>query len=269
MKKIKKVNFNKVAALAIIVSVSGSGSPAYAVTLSSNKSSNNKLSNSQHYKGSNNIKKKLDRLVVLESINQFQESTILKYLATYKEPLKNTNIGRLSTSGTISKTQETIISNLFITYKNSISKAINSDFESKLIKLVDLETITQDQKCAIINLYTISKSKSDEAIALDDLVAKKTITKAEKIIISSTFMNSKKLTIKTINDILLSKLDKLILDGTINEDQRAAVIKLVRIDAIDSQKVELHRRLDTLVTVGTITKDNEANIINALLIDTN
>lgn len=272
MKKIKKVRLNKVAALAIIVSVSGSGSTAYAVTLSKNKSSNastTTTTNSQHYKSSITIKRKLDSLVDSESINQFQEAAVIKYLGNFKQSLRNSNIDKLSTTGTVSNTQGTIISNLFTTYKNSISKAIKSDFSSKLDSLVNLGTITELQKNAIVNLCTISKNSNVELVGLDTLVTNETLTKDQEITTINSFMQSKNTTTKTINEILLSKLDKSVLDGTINDTQRNAVINLAKIQTVDSQNLELHRRLDTLVAVGTITKDNEMDIINALLSGTN
>jgi len=265
MKKIKKVNLNKVAALAIIVSVSGSGSPAYAITLSNTKSSNTNTANYQYSKGNTIIKKKLDSLVASGNINQFQETAVMKYLMTYKQFSKNPNIDKLSTTGKVTKAQETIISNLFTNYKDSISKAIKKDFNSKLQGFVNLGTFTEVQKNAISNLYTITKTNNEQLVGLNTLVTKKAITQAEENTILNTFAHSKKSINKTINDILLSKLDNLILDGTIDNSQRTAVINLTKISTVDSQKVELHSRLDTLVTVGTITKENESNIINALL----
>lgn len=265
MKKIKKVKFNKIAALAIIVSVSGSGSPAYALTTSNNKSPNSNASNLQHYKNSMDIIGKLDSLVTSGSINQFQKAAVIKYLVTYKQPLADSNVDKLSTTGTVSKTEEAIISNLFENYKNSISKAVKDKFSSRLGSLIDLETITELQKKEIMNLYPDSKTSAEEIIDINALVTSKTITKDQELTILNSFMYCKKTTSKTVNDILLSKLDKLISAGTITADQRAAVINLARIPNNDSQKLELHRRLDTLVTVGTITKDNETNIINALL----
>lgn len=196
MKKIKKVKFNKIAAFAIIVSVSGSVSPAYAITSSNNKSPNTNISNSQHYRNS-------------------------------------VNINKLSTTGIISKAQETIISNLFVAYKNSISKAIKDNFSHKLDGLINLGTITQLQKKEIMNLYTVSKTNTDELININTLVASKTITKNQEITIINSFMQCKKSTSKTINNILLSKLDKLISVGTINDNQRAAVINLAKISNVD------------------------------------
>jgi len=268
MKKTKKVKFNKIAALAIIVSVSGSGSPSYAFTASNNKLPNTNIADLQHYKNSINIVGKLDSLVSFGSITKFQKSAVIKHLVTYKQSLPNLNIDRLSTTGTISKDQEAIISNLFVAYKNSISKAIMDNFSNKLDNFINLGTITELQKKEIMSLYKISKTNTDELIGFDTLVTSESISKDQEITILNSFMLCKKSTSKTINDILLSKLDKLISVGTINYDQRSAVINLARIPNVDSQKVELHRRLDTLVAVGTITMDNETNIINALLSDT-
>lgn len=265
MKKMKKVKFNKIAALAIIVSVSGSGSPAYALTSSNNKSTNSNNANSQHYKDSINIIGKLDNLVAAGSINQLQKATVIKYLVTYGQSLPKSNIDKLSTTGSVSTTEEAIISNLFVNYKNSITKAIKDNFSYRLNSLIDLGTITEVQKKEIMNLYPISKTSTDELINIKNLVNSGTITKKQEVTILNSFMYCKKSTSKTINDILLSKLDKLISVGTINASQRAAVINLARIQSGDSQKLELHRRLDTLVAVGTITKANENDIIDALL----
>jgi len=268
MKKIKKVKFNKMAALALIVSVSGSGSPAYAITLSGNKSLSSNTANTQHYKNSINIKRKLDKLVKSGSINKFQETTVLKYLVTYRQTLRNPNLDKLSTNGPIPKNQEIIISNLFTTYKNSISKAVKDDFTSKLDSLINSGMLTQLQKNAIINLYSVSVTNREELTGIETLLTNGTITKDQEISILNNFNNSKKTTYKTINDLLLSKLDKLLSDGTINDEQRTAVLNLTRVPAVDSQKLELHRRLDTLVTIGTITKQDENNIINAILVGT-
>ncbi|MGH4123171.1 MAG: hypothetical protein ACREV6_09620 [Clostridium sp.] len=265
MKKIKKVKFNKIAVLAIIVSISGSGLPAYALTLSNSKSQNNNTSNAQHYKNSINIISKLDGLVTSGSINQFQKAAVIKYLVTYKQPMPNSNIDKLSPTGAVSKTDEAIISNLFATYKNSISKAIKDNFSSRLNTLIDLGTITELHKKEIMNLYPISETNPEVLIDISTLVTSKTITKDQEITILNCFNYCKKSTSKTINDILLSKLDKLISLGTINGDQRAAVINLAKIPNDDSKKLELHRRLDTLVAIGTISKNNESKIINALL----
>ena len=195
MKKIKRVKFNKIAALAIIVSVSASGSPTFAIT-----SSNNKLQN----------------------------------IISYNQSLPNINIQRLSTTKKITKTQENIISNLFATYKISISKAIKDDFSSKLDTLINLGTITQLQKKGILNSYTINKTSSEELIDFESLVINETITKDQEIIIVNSFISSKQSITKTINDILLYKLDKLVLNRTINDDQRAAVINLAKIQPFDS-----------------------------------
>ena len=116
-----------------------------------------------------------------------------------------------------------------------------------------------------MNLYPIYQTTTEELIDISELVTNKTISKDQEITVLNSFAYCKKSTSTTINDILLSKLDKLITDGTITANQRAAVINLTNIPNIDSQRLELHRRLDTLVTVGTITKDNETKIINALL----
>ncbi|GCD11425.1 hypothetical protein [Clostridium tagluense] len=265
MKKIKEVKFNKIAALAIIVSVSGSGSSAYALTSSNSESRNTNTSNAQHYKNSINIINKLDGLVTSGSINQFQKASVIKYLVTYKQPIPNPSIDKLSTTGEVSKTDEAIITNLFANYKNSISKAIKDNFSSRLNSLIDLGTITELQKKEIMNLFPTSEASTEGLIDIDTLVTNKIISKNQEITILNSFTYCKKSTSKTINDILLSKLDKLISIGTINGDQRAAVINLAKISNDDSQKLELHRRLDTLVAVGTITKDNETKIINALL----
>ncbi|MBU3145229.1 hypothetical protein [Clostridium sp. CF012] len=265
MKKIKKNKFNKIAALAIIVSVSSSGSPAYALTTSNNKSSNTNTSNLQHYKNGVNIIGKLDNLVTAGSINKFQKAAVINYLVTYKQPMPNSNIDKLSTTGTVTKAEEAIISNLFETYNLSISKAIKDNFSSRLGTLVDLDTITEFQKKEIMNLYPTSKTDTGELLDINTLVSSNTITKDQETTVLNSFMYCKKSTSKTINDILLSKLDKLISLGTINAVQRAAVINLAKIPNNDSQKLELHRRLDTLVAVGTITKDNESKIINALV----
>jgi len=265
MKKIKKVKFNKIAALAIIVSVSGSGTSAYALTSSNSKSTNTNNANSQHYKNSINIIGKLDSLVDVGGINQFQKAAVIKYLVTYKQPLLSSNISKLSNDGKVSKTQEAIISNLFETYKNSISKAIVDNFSARLSTLIDLGTITELQKKEIMNLYP--SPITNELIDINTLVANETITKKQEVTILNSFMYCKKSTSKTINDILLLKLDKLISLGTINAEQRAAVINLARIEKASSQRLELHRRLDTLVAVGIITKANEINIINKLLSD--
>jgi len=190
MKKIKIFKFNKIAALAIIVSVSGSGSTAYAITSSNNKSLNTITTNSQHYRKS---------------------------------------IDRLSSTGTVTKNEETIISNLFTNYKSSISKAIKDNFSYKLDILINLGTITELQKEEIINLYTTSKTNSDDFITFDQLVTSKILTKNQEKIILNSFMHCKESTSKAINDILLSKLDKLISAGTINKVQRAAVINLTEI----------------------------------------
>lgn len=265
MKKIKNVKFNKIAALAIIVYVSGSGSPTFALTTSNNKSSNTNTSNSEHYKNSMDIIGKLDGLVTSGSINQIQKAAVIKYLVTYKQPLRNSNIDKLSSTGTVSKKDEAIISKLFTTYKNSISKAIVDKFSDRLGTLVDLGTITEFQKKEIMNLYPISNINSENFIDINTLVTSKIITKDQEITILNSFSYCSESTSKTINDILLSKLDKLISEGTISADQRAAVITLARIPNADTQKLELHRRLDTLVAVGTITNENETKIINALL----
>ncbi len=265
MKKIKRVKFNEIAALAIIVSVSGSGSATYALTSSNNKSQNINISDSQHYKSSIDIIGKLDVLVTSGSITQFQKAAVIKYLVTYKQPSSDSNISKLSTSGTVSCTEETVISQLFATYKNSISKAIKDSFNSRLSTLIDMGTITEFQKKEIMNLYPVSQPNIEELIDINTLVTNKTITKDQEITVLKSFTYCKKSISKTINDVLLFKLDKLISTGTINENQRAAVINLAKIPNDDSQKLELHRRLDALVTLGTISKDNETKIINALL----
>ena len=236
MKTIKKAKFNKIAALAIIVSVSSSGIPTYAITSTNGISPDINTTNSQHYKNSVDIIGKLDSLVTLGKINQFQKAAVIKYLVTYKRSLPNLNISRLSTKP-ISKSQETLISNLFTSYKNSISKAIKDDFTYKLNKLIDLGTITQYQKKEIINSYTIYKASNDVALTFDNLVTNETITKDQENALISSFKNSKKSISKTINDILLSKLDKLIINGTISEGQRATVINLTKIPTLDSKSL--------------------------------
>jgi hypothetical protein len=199
MKKIKKVKFNKIAALAIIVSVSGSGSPAFAINSSNNKSPYTNTINVQHY----------------------------------EQSLPNLNIDRLSITGTVSKSQKAYVSNLFAAYKASIIKAIKDNFSSKLDRLIDLGTITNLQKTEVMNLYIVSDSNKDELIGINSLVKNKTITKDQKTIILNTFINSKISTSKTINNILLSKLDKLISNKVINEVQRTSVINLTKNSFID------------------------------------
>jgi len=265
MKKIKIVKFNKIAALAIIVSVSGSGTPAYARAASNNKLPNSNTSYSEHYKNSMDIIGKLDDLVTSGSINQKQKAAVIKYLVTYKQPLADSNIDKLSSTGTVSKKDETIIYKLFTSYKNSISNAIVYKFSARLSILVDLDTITEFQKKEIMNLYPIYNINSEDLIDINVLVTSKTITKNQQIAVLNSFAYCRDSTWKAINDILLSKLDKLINEGTINGEQRTAVINLARIPNADTQKLELHRRLDTLVAVGTITNDNETDVINALL----
>lgn len=195
IKKSKKVKFNKIAALAIIVSVSSSGAPVYALTSSNNKRLNINVSNSQ----------------------------------LYKKPLASSNIDKLSTTGAVSKNEEGIISNLFTNYKNSISKAIEDNFSSRLDSFIDLGNITQLQKKEIMNLYSVSNTNTVELIGIKSLVTSETITKEQEISILNSFIHCKKSTSKNINDILLLKIDKLISLGTINGVQRDAVINLARI----------------------------------------
>ncbi len=263
MKKNKKANFSTAVALAIIVATTSS--TVYGMNLPDITSMNVSTINSQYYKSGINIKRKLDGLVTLGSINQSQESAVINYLVTYKQPIQDTNKDILSIFGPVSKTQETTILNLFEDYKSSISKAVKDDFSSKLDGLIALGTITKQQKDIIMNLYTISENSAGELVGLDTLVTNKTITKDKKSIILNTFMECKQSTSKAINDILLAKLDKSVLNGTINKDQRAAVINLARIPSVDSAKIGLQKILDPLVDAGTITKDNETEILNVLL----
>jgi hypothetical protein len=195
IKKSKKVKFNKIAALAIIVSVSSSGAPVYAITSSNNKRLNINVSNSQFY----------------------------------KNPLAKSNIDKLSTTGEVSRNEEGIITNLFSNYKNSISKAIEDNFSSRLDSFIELGNITQLQKKEIMSLYSVSNTDTVELIGIKSLVTSETITKEQEITILNSFINCKKSTYKKINDILLLKIDKLISLGTINGVQRAAVINLARI----------------------------------------
>ncbi|MEK6266806.1 MAG: hypothetical protein N2B06_18865 [Clostridium sp.] len=195
IKKTKKVKFNKIAALAIIVSVSSSGAPVYAITSSNNKRLNINISNSQ----------------------------------LYKEPLENSNINKLSTTGEVSKNEEGIISNLFTNYKNSISKAIEDNFSSRLDSFIDLGNITQLQKKEIMSLYSVSNTNTVELVGIKSLVTSETITKEQEITILNSFIKCKKSTSKNINDILLLKTDELVSLGTINGVQRDAVINLARI----------------------------------------
>lgn len=195
IKKTKKVKFNKIAALAIIVSVSSSGAPVYAITSSNNKRLNINISNSQ----------------------------------LYKKPLENSNINKLSTTGEVSKNEEGIISNLFTNYKNSISKAIEDNFSSRLDSFIDLGNITQLQKKEIMSLYSVSNTNTVELVGIKSLVTSETITKEQEITILNSFIKCKKSTSKNINDILLLKTDELVSLGTINGVQRDAVINLARI----------------------------------------
>ncbi|MGK0467016.1 hypothetical protein [Clostridium sp.] len=195
IKKSKKVKFNKIAALAIIVSVSSSGAPVYALTPSNIKRLNINASNSQ----------------------------------LYKKPLANSNIDKLSSTGAVSKNEEVIISNLFTNYRNSISKAIENNFSSRLDSFIDLGNITQHQKKEIMSLYSISNTNTVGLIGIKSLVTSETITKEQEITILNSFIHCKKSTSKNLNDILLLKIDKLISLGTINGVQGDAVINLARI----------------------------------------